>query len=112
MMLTVIQTRTAPGQNAREHWRAARKRIKAEKWATHIALVGKERPALPCTFLLRRVAPSVGLDAHDNLPGALKHVVDQVAEWMKVDDADPRIWWRYDQKRGPWAVEVEVLPHG
>ena len=82
-------------------------RVKAERTSIHWALCGSPRPALPCTVLLVRVAPSNGLDS-DNLQGALKACRDGVAEWLGVDDRDPRVAWRYDQRRGPWSVEVEV----
>jgi len=54
-------------------------------------------PALPLTVTVTRVAPGRGLDPHDNLPGACKHVVDAIAAWIGIDDRDPRITWRYDQ---------------
>lgn len=63
------------------------------------------RPAFPCVVLLTRVAPSSGLD-DDNLSGSLKAIRDAMAEWLGLDDRDPRVGWRYAQRRGPWAVEV------
>lgn len=82
-------------------------RVKSERTSIHWALLGGPRPALPCTVLLVRVAPSDGLDS-DNLQGSLKACRDGVADWLGVDDRDPRVAWRYDQRRGPWAVEVEI----
>lgn len=105
-----IRIRTAPGQNAREHWRDRHRRVKGEREIVAWLLKGKQRPALPCVVLLRRVAPSNGLDAHDNLPGSLKGVVDGIAEWLGIDDRDPRVKWTYAQERGSWAVQVEFLP--
>lgn len=61
--------------------------------------------------LVTRVAPSSGLDKHDGLPSACKSVVDGIADWLGMKDNDPRIVWRYDQRRGPpryYAVEVAV----
>jgi hypothetical protein len=54
------------------------------------------------------------LDSHDNLRAALKPIVDQVAVWLGVDDADPRVTWEYGQRRikrrhqPSVVVEVEV----
>jgi hypothetical protein len=109
-MKVSIPLKTGTGQNLREHWRARDRRVKNERWETHIALVGRPKPALPCTVLLRRVAPSNGLDRHDNLPGSVKAVVDQIAAWLTIDDRDPRVTWAYDQRRGPWGVEIEFVP--
>lgn len=83
--------------------------MKAEKKAMCMVLGANVRPPLPCTVVLTRVAPSNGLDT-DNLAGALKGCRDAVAHWLGVDDRDPRIVWAYDQRRGPWAVEVVI--HG
>lgn len=57
---------------------------------------------------ITRVAPSRGLDPHDGLGASLKGVVDGVADALGVDDRDPRVTWRFEQRRGPWAVEIEV----
>ena len=102
-----IRMRTAPGLNAREHWRARHRRVKSERLNAAWSLAGKSRPPLPCTVRLTRIAPSNGLD-DDNLAGSLKGVRDQVAEWLAVDDKDrERVRYVYAQRRGPWAVEVE-----
>lgn len=63
------------------------------------------------TVTVTRVAPSVGLDAHDNLRTACKPAVDGLADALGVgNDRDQRVSWRYDQRRGEWAVEVEIAP--
>ena len=72
------------------------------------------RVALPCVVLVRRVAPSSGLDAHDSLPASLKSIVDGIADALGLaSDRDARVRWTYDQRRGvpgEHAVEVEVWP--
>ena len=65
-------------------------------------------PSLPLIVTVTRVAPGRGLDAHDNLPGACKHVVDAVAKWLGIDDRDPRVSWRYDQKADGRTVGVGI----
>lgn len=57
--------------------------------------------------LLRRLAPSNGLD-DDNLRSALKAIRDGLADGLGVDDGDPSVTWEYDQRRGPYGVEVEI----
>jgi hypothetical protein len=102
--------RTGRGQNDREHWANRSRRVKKERGDTTWAVRAGFGPAvdlLPCTVTLTRVAPSNGLDG-DNLQGSMKACRDGVADWLKVDDRDPRVTWRYEQKRGKWAVEVHV----
>lgn len=101
-----VPIRTVPGMNAREHWRARSRRVKTERTAIAWALTGQTKPQLPCVVTLTRVAPSNGLD-DDNLAGALKAVRDQVAEWLGVDDKRRDVVrYTYEQRRGPWGVEV------
>ena len=67
-----------------------------------------ERPALPCSIRLTRCAPRT-LDS-DNLQAALKATRDSVAEWLGIDDADPRVRWLYEQeKTKTYGVRLEVL---
>lgn len=109
LMSISIPIRTVSPLNAREHWRARSRRVKAEREAAQIMLYSQRRPEIPCSVLLTRVAPSNGLD-DDNLLGALKAVRDQVAQWIGVDDRhSDRVSYRYAQRRGPWAVEVVFL---
>ena len=74
------------------------------------------RVVLPCVVLVRRVAPSSGLDPHDSLPASLKSIVDGIADALGLaSDRDARVRWTYDQRRGvpgEHAVEVEVWPMG
>lgn len=54
-----------------------------------------------------RVSPRE-LDSHDNLRGALKHVVDGVASRLKIDDASPLVAWEYHQTKGQSEVVVQI----
>lgn len=117
-----IRTRSLNHGGGREHWAARAKRVKAERDATccsaqttaqaRFALAGFHMLAeegKPLTVSLTRVSPGT-LDG-DNLQGALKHVRDQIAEMLGVDDRDPVVTWRYEQrkgKRGEYAVEVRI----
>jgi hypothetical protein len=66
-----------------------------------------------CIVTLTRVSRGT-LDAHDNLRAALKSVVDGVADYFQMDDADPRLEWRYGQEKGPPCVRLtfEVVAAG
>ncbi len=107
--MIVVPLRTA-GSNAREHWRQRHGRVKRERHAVGWMLKTAQRPDIPCTVLLTRVAPSSGLD-DDNLRAALKGARDEVADWLGVNDRDAaRVRYAYAQTRGPWGVRIEFGP--
>ena len=81
MILIPIRTR---GSNAREHWQARHRRVKGERLHTATALLGQQRPAIPCVVTLTRLSSGT-LDEGDNLPAALKGVRDQIAAWLASD---------------------------
>lgn len=106
-----IPLRTVSGMNVREHWRARARRVKSEREAVALVLATKKRPALPVVVTLTRIAPSAGLDPDDNLPSAFKATRDQIADWLGVDDRDRKtVRYEYDQRRGPWGVEISWRP--
>ena len=111
-MKVLFPLRTGRGLNSREHWRTRSTRVQAERWATKVACAAHTPPAGPVVVNLWRVSPSArGLDS-DNLQGAMKAIRDQVAAWLKRDDADTSITWNYAQrpgKRGEWMVGIEVV---
>ena len=71
----------------------------------------EQRRSKEIKVILCRVA-SRKLDAHDNLPYALKWIVDGIAEGLGFsDDSDPRLKWFYAQRKGQpkeHGVEVEI----
>lgn len=106
--------RTGRGQNDREHWASKSRRVKKERgtvaWSVRAGFGPAKDIPLPLTVTLVRVAPSTGLD-DDNLQGSLKACRDGVADWLGLDDRDPAVAWRYDQRRGKageWSVEVHI----
>jgi hypothetical protein len=102
-----IPLRTSGGLNNREHFAVRANRVRKEREAVALVLKTAQKPQLPCSVLLTRVAPSNGLD-DDNLAGSLKSVRDEVARWLGVDDRDRvQVRYRYAQRRGPWGVTVE-----
>ncbi len=62
----------------------------------------------PLVVTMTRVAPSSGLDS-DNMVGSMKHVRDAIAGVLGIDDKDPRVEWRVNQRKGPWSVEIHVV---
>jgi len=71
------------------------------------------QPALPVVVYLTRIAPRQLDD--DNAARACKAARDQVAELLGVDDRDPRITWRVEQRRGgvgEYALEIAIAPRG
>ena len=92
------------------HYMSRARRVKAARQAVHWALKAIKKPTLPCVVMLCRIANSEGLDAHDNLPGSLKPMVDGIADWLGIDDRDDRVEWRYSQERGAaYGVRVTVM---
>lgn len=111
-MKIIIPLRLGRGQNDRPgHWSKRHRQVKAERDAVGYVLnTQPRRPLLPCVVTIIRVRPMRGnmLDG-DNLVGACKSVRDEIARWLGLDDADPRVTWRYDQRRADaWAVEIEA----
>lgn len=95
---------TVSEANRRDHWQVKRKRAKAQR---QMAAALVPRFGLPCVVTLTRVSPRMLDD--DNLQSALKAVRDGVADRLGVDDRDPRVEWRYAQRKGAQkAVEVEL----
>lgn len=115
-MLTLhIPLKTVSAANAREHWRAKHRRVKAEREAIAWMLKAKSPPPLPLPLVvtMTRLGPSNGLD-DDNLASAFKAVRDQIAQWLGVDDRSPLVRWVCAQRREPkWGVLIELeAAHG
>ena len=117
MIKVTIPLRTSLGLNEREHWRARAKRNKSERnvafWYCYDA-AGAAGPILnrqpPLQITLTRIGPTNGLD-DDNLCGSLKSVRDGVADWLGINDRDPRVTWKYEQRReSKWSVSITVTP--
>ena len=110
MILIPLRTR---GSNARETWQARHRRVKGERLHTATALLGQQRPAIPCVVTLTRLSSGT-LDEGDNLPAALKGVRDQIAAWLGIDDRhSDQVRYEYRQRRvarGQYGVEVEFGP--
>lgn len=91
--------------NLRSQWmiRAAKKDAKLSTW---VAMRGLVLPELPVIVTITRVGPR-RLD-DDNLAAACKYVRDQIADAFGEDDGSDQYTWRYEQRTGEYAVEVEI----
>lgn len=110
LVVFTVPVRAVAEVNAREHWRARQKRAKEHRRATmlHACAASMVRPQLPVVVTLTRLAPR-RMDS-DNAVGACKHVRDGVADWLGVNDGDPRIEWVYGQEASrTYGVRVSVL---
>jgi len=107
-MTYFIPIKTVTGLNAREHYMARARRVKAEKFAT--GLIVKKHPT-PCVVHMTRLSTTLCDD--DNLQGALKAVRDEIARVFGVDDGPTGpVKWMYAQekcKRGAHGVRVEIF---
>jgi crossover junction endodeoxyribonuclease RusA len=109
MIEATIPIKSVSVANLRMHWAVKAKLAKAHRNAAKTALmsVAPEAPELPLTVILTRLGPRT-LDT-DNLASCLKAVRDGVADWLGVDDGDARLDWQYEQRKGPYSVEVEII---
>ena len=92
--------------NSRLHWAARAAKVKRQRSIVGLMLRSVDRPALPCVVTITRRSPGTLDD--DNAVCSAKATRDAVAQWLGVDDRDPRVTWVVTQERGPWGVRVAV----
>jgi len=98
--------------NQRVHWAVKAKQAKSQR-----GKVARRMPPVYATItepaLVVRFTRSGRrrLD-DDGLRAALKSVRDQVASWLRIDDASPLVRWEYAQEAGEPGVRIEVLRRG
>ncbi len=111
MMELTLPIKTVNESNGSHgHWGKKSARRASHRTAVWASMSGKPLPALPITVTLTRISAGE-LDEHDNLRGAMKAVVDQIAEQYGIADKDKRIEWKYEQLTGPrryYAVRVRI----
>lgn len=103
----------SPNEYLREHRKVRAARIKHSRSTVGWILIGKlgrgALPTAPTVVTITRIAPSDGLDEHDNLPGSCKLVVDEIAAWMHLpSDRHELVTWSYAQERGPYAARITI----
>lgn len=90
-----LQTPNRAEHHFSRSWR--RKTERAEVARGLVKLMGV-RPPGPWLVTITRLAAKE-LDGHDNLRGACKSVVDEVAAWLGLaSDRDPSVTWCYRQE--------------
>jgi hypothetical protein len=100
---------TVSEANAHEHWRKRQKRAKQQRGLAAMMLA-PWKPKAPCVVTMTRISSRL-LDS-DNIYGALKHVRDGVADALGINDRDPRVTWKCEQRkgaRGQRAVQIEIV---
>ena len=105
-----LACRVVSEANRRDHWTVQRRRAEIQGQALVKALdaagLTNHRPPLPIVVTWVRTGGRPLDD--DNLSRAFKSLRDRLAEWVGVDDADPRVRWVYAQRDGEPGVEVTV----
>ena len=111
MLNVTIAAHTVSVLNRREHWSARAKRAKSHRELAKWTLCATWTPIpAPWVVTLTRIAPRE-LDRHDNLSASMKACADGVADFLGINDRDPRVTWRYAQEKGKpreYAVRIEV----
>lgn len=110
--------------NERTHWAKRAKRAKQQRACSDLALraasprgmagsLGRT-PSAVATVKIVRIAPR-SLDT-DNLVAAGKSVRDGIADFLGLDDRDPRVTWWVEQEKSPkprsYAVRIIVEIEG
>lgn len=107
-LVVTVAVATVSEANAGGRTRDAIRRKGEVKAAVLAALPRLLAPLpLPAVVTLTRVGTGTRPLDDDNLRRALKAVRDVVAGWLGADDADPRIRWKYGQRRG-WTPAVVI----
>ena len=99
---------TTPG-NSRRHWRVEWREGKKARELARLALNPGLLPPFPVKVTITRHSPGK-CDKH-NLPGALKHCIDGIADAYGIDDGDDGWDFHFDQvkcKRGQGGVEIGI----
>lgn len=110
MNVTIMYKLGSPANAQRSSSRLAQAGRKAtERRLGTLAITGSAEavPPLPVVVTLTRVAPRALDD--DNLAYSFKAIRDGVADGLGVRDNDPRVSWRYEQRKSAKGVAPAVL---
>jgi hypothetical protein len=115
-----VPVKLVNGLNQREHWAPKAKRAKDQRSAAFNVLmysVGPhprylpEWPESPAPVTITITRRGGGRMDDDGLTASAKHVRDGIADWLGIDDGDPRLTWVVRQDKAPrgqhW-VDIEV----
>jgi hypothetical protein len=93
--------------NMRCNWIARSRIAKAQRSEVAAMVSGNKPPPLPVSVVIERSGPR-SLDS-DNLTISAKHVRDEIAKWLGVNDGDESVAkWSVVQKIGEYAVSISV----
>ena len=111
MIVVILPVKVVSEMNMRQHWSLKARRTSAQRDAVWLACRQKLRAhPLPAVVTLVRIAPRELDD--DNLRGAFKGVRDSVTKCLGlIEDRDPRVAWRYEQRRGKpkvYGIEIRI----
>ena len=117
--ITIPNLKIVSEANNAQHWTKKNKRKKIIRGLVSVYLKAQEchlKP--PCCVEITRVAPR-SLDEIDNLPAALKCVIDTVADFLVPGlqpgraDGDKRIKWELKQEKGKpkeTSLRIKIIP--
>jgi hypothetical protein len=111
-IIVVLPLRLVSEANAHEHWCKRQQRAREQRTHTRSRLWVPARNllaeyAFPIVVTITRIAPRK-LDS-DNAVGACKHVRDGVADALGINDNDPRVEWRYGQRKARVTTEWGIM---
>lgn len=102
--------RTVTESNANGHWRTKARRARAQRGGTKLVVaanLGGRNLWPPIVVTFTRISPGTLDD--DNLSSSMKHVRDGIADAFGIDDRDPRVSWKYEQrKESSYGVEIRI----
>lgn len=100
--VTIAGLKLTSEANQREHWGKKYTRKKRQQATIRQTFGGIPKPPprgiLGVAFTRLLAGRDKRMDP-DNLAGCFKHVQDEIARWMKRDDGDPTVEWKYSQER-------------
>jgi hypothetical protein len=112
-VILTLACRVVSEANRRDHWTVKRRRAEVQRFALAKAL--DRSPVVINAHQWHRALPFVVTWVHvgrvmdsDNLAISFKALRDEWARLLIVDDGDPRIDWRYDQRAGSPGVELRI----
>lgn len=86
-----------PNEVRRWHWSKTRRVVAKCRRDVGLVLSQHDKPELPVMVTMTRC--SVGVCDDDGAIGAMKSCRDAIAKWLGVDDSDPRVEWRVEQRK-------------
>jgi hypothetical protein len=114
MITAKIPVKLVNALNQREHWAVKAKRAKEQRSSAGWSMFRA------CKIIARNIEDPVTITItrrggrrmdDDGLTASAKHVRDGIADWLGIDDGDPRLTWVVKQDtapRGQHWVDVEV----